>query len=216
MTAEQVNDFATYLALTGAIPSALAFFTFVLGRPRLWWRSLLGWVLALLLGSIMLVFTLALGRRLAGEYPGYQWTAIIVYALLTVALWLVWVVIIRERRRGRALGFIPIENPPAPDTKGTRMSHLNAVPAGNGTLTALDPTDESKTITVDAETGEPTAKPTGKVLAGAITAGTLVVVTACITAITPDLLGFLGPWQGVGMAGVVALGGFLGSYLKRP
>jgi hypothetical protein len=118
---QAINDFATHLALAGALPAALAFFTFVLGRPRKWWRSLLGWVLALLLLSILLVFVLVLGRRLAGEYAGYQWTAIAVYSLLTIALWLVWAIIIRERREGRALGFIPIEDP-KPSLKGNAMS----------------------------------------------------------------------------------------------
>lgn len=123
MTAEQVNDFATYLALTGAVPAALAFFTFVLGRPRTWWHSLLGWTLALLLVSIMLVFILVLGRRLGGEYPGYQYTAIVVYSLLTVALWLVFVMIVRERRRGRALGFI--DNPGIPSRKAAMSTPIN-------------------------------------------------------------------------------------------
>lgn len=106
-SAEAVNDFATYLALTGAVPAALAFGTYVLGRPRTWVRSLLGWTIALLLLSITLVFILVLGRRLGGDYPGYQYTAIAVYALLTIALWLIFIMIVHERRQGRALGFIP-------------------------------------------------------------------------------------------------------------
>lgn len=140
--AEAVNDFATWLALTGGIPAALAFFTYTLGRPRTWWHTLLGWVLALLLLSILLVFALVLGRRLGGEYPGYQWVAIVVYGLLTMALWLVWAIIIRERRRGRSLGFVPTSgakrkgvmtnypsNPPVSKTSAAK-AYVGAAAAG--------------------------------------------------------------------------------------
>lgn len=129
MNADAVNDFATYLALSGAVPATLAFFTFVLGKPRTWPRSLIGWTLALLLVSIMLVFTLVLGRRLFGEYPGYQYTAIIVYALLTVALWLVFVMIVRERRRGRALGFVDI-----PGTTSRKAPPMTNAPITTATV----------------------------------------------------------------------------------
>lgn len=76
--------------------------------------------------------------------------------------------------------------------------------------------DDGKTITADPNTGTPTAKPTAKVAAGIITAGALVVLEAAITAITPDLFSGLGPWGAVVFAGVVGLGGFLASYIKRP
>lgn len=70
-------------------------------------------------------------------------------------------------------------------------------------------------VTTDAQ-GNPTLKPTGKVVAGVATSGALVVVVALLTAVTPDLLGFLGDWAPVAFAGVVALAGFLGSYVKAP
>jgi hypothetical protein len=73
-----------------------------------------------------------------------------------------------------------------------------------------------QSVTLDTNTGQPTAKPTAKVAAGIVTAGALVVVEAAITAITPDLFSGLGPWGGVVFAGVVGLGGFLASYIKRP
>lgn len=112
MTAEAVNNAASYLALSGAIPSALAFVTFVLGRPRTWWKSWLGWVMALLFFSIVLVFAVVLGRRFFGEYPGYEWVAVAAYSLLTVTLWMVWAIIVRERHRGRALGMVPFPDAP--------------------------------------------------------------------------------------------------------
>lgn len=73
-----------------------------------------------------------------------------------------------------------------------------------------------QSVTTDPTTGEPTLKPTAKVLAGAITSCLLVVVVAMLAAITPELLDFFGPWAPVIFAGVVALGGFLASYIKRP
>lgn len=64
--------------------------------------------------------------------------------------------------------------------------------------------------------GNPTLKPTGKVVAGIASSGALVVVVALLTAINPDLLAPLGPWSSVVYAGIVALAGFLGSYIKAP
>lgn len=121
MSTETINTVATFLALAGALPSALAFFTYVLGRPRTWWRSWLGWTLALLLGSILLFFALALSRRLGGEYPGYLTVTLIAYAVLVAALWLVFVMIVRQRRQGRALGFT--EHPGIPSRKAAPMSN---------------------------------------------------------------------------------------------
>lgn len=70
-------------------------------------------------------------------------------------------------------------------------------------------------VTTDAQ-GNPTLKPTSKVLTGGITAGALVVVVAVLTAVNPELLSFAGEWSGVLYAGVVALAGFLGGYIKAP
>lgn len=73
----------------------------------------------------------------------------------------------------------------------------------------------SKPRTTDA-TGEPTPRPTSKVLAGAVTGLALTVVVAVLTAITPDLLEPLGPWAGPAFAGIGALAVALGAYIKRP
>lgn len=109
-TGDFFNDAATYLAIAGTVPATLAFFTYTFGRPRTWTRRLLGWVMFLLFLSLMLVLGVILGRRLLGEYPGYGVVAFCSYTLLAVALWLVWLIIIRERHRGRVLGFV--DNPP--------------------------------------------------------------------------------------------------------
>ncbi len=215
MNADTVNNIATVLALSGALPAWLGFLTFVLGRPRTWWRSWLGWTLALLLFSIAFIFAFILVRRIAGAFPAIEWVALFLYALLTLALWLVFVMIVLERRRGRGLGFFPIATP---RQKGKTMSPIDpnapSVPAGNGTIVTLD--QAGRTVTADATTGEPTAKPTGKVLATAVSGAALVVVVAMLAAVTPDLLTFAGPWSVVLYAGIVALGGFLAGYLKRP
>lgn len=89
-----------------------------------------------------------------------------------------------------------------------------AVPAGNGTIVTLDAA--GKTVTADAVTGQPTSKPTGKVLAGGVAGLAGVVVVAALTAITPELLEPIGPWKVVVYAAIVAAAGFVSSYVKRP
>lgn len=85
------------------------------------------------------------------------------------------------------------------------MSNLDPKLYKNGRLT----------VTTD-EQGKPTLTPAPKVAAGGITAAAVVVVGAMLTAITPDLLAFAGPWAPVLFAGVAALAGFVASYAKRP
>lgn len=75
--------------------------------------------------------------------------------------------------------------------------------------------DAVSEVTTDGA-GKPTAKPTTKVLAGAITGLGLTVVVAVLTAITPDLLAPLGLWAGPAFAGIGALAVALGAYLKKP
>lgn len=75
--------------------------------------------------------------------------------------------------------------------------------------------DEVAGKTTDA-TGEPTLKPTAKVRNGAITGLALTVVVAVLTAITPDLLDFLGPWAGPAFAGIGALAVALSAYITKP
>lgn len=74
---------------------------------------------------------------------------------------------------------------------------------------------DNKPVTTD-ENGVPTLRPTGKVLAGAISGLGLTVVVAVLTAITPDLLEPLGPWAGPAFAGIGALAVALAAYIKAP
>lgn len=70
-------------------------------------------------------------------------------------------------------------------------------------------------VTTD-ESGQPTLKPTAKVRNGAITGLALTVAVAVLTAITPDLLDFLGPWAGPAFAGIGALAVALSAYITKP
>lgn len=57
-------------------------------------------------------------------------------------------------------------------------------------------------------------KPKPKIATAAITAGALTVIIASLTAITPQLLTFAGPWSVVIYAGIVGLISVLAGYLK--
>lgn len=75
--------------------------------------------------------------------------------------------------------------------------------------------DEVARTTTD-KSGQPTLKPTAKVRNGAIAGLALTVVVAVPTAITPDLLDFLGPWAGPAFAGIGALAVALSAYITKP
>lgn len=70
-------------------------------------------------------------------------------------------------------------------------------------------------VTID-ENGVPTAKPTSKVAAGALTGVGLTVLVAVLGAIDVNLLGFLGGWAPVALVGIGALASSLAAYIKRP
>ncbi len=103
-TAEQINDAATWLVIAGIVPSLA--FTLIYGFGSPWYRSALGVVMFLLGLSLTTVLGIVLGRRLFGEYPGYQWVAIGGYSLLLVAMvGLAVIVIIERRSASTALSF---------------------------------------------------------------------------------------------------------------
>jgi hypothetical protein len=54
-----------------------------------------------------------------------------------------------------------------------------------------------------------------KVLGAAITSGVLLIVSAMLTAVTPDLLAPLGAWSAVVMAGIVSTASVLVAFIKR-
>lgn len=70
-------------------------------------------------------------------------------------------------------------------------------------------------VTTD-EHGGPTLKPTAKVRNGAITGILLAVGVAVLSAVTPDMLEFLGPWGVLIYAGIVSLGSSLAAYMTKP
>lgn len=71
-------------------------------------------------------------------------------------------------------------------------------------------------VTVDPKTGEQTAKPSPKVIAGFVTSLALTAIVAGIAAVTPDHFAALGIWGPVLYAAIVAVGGNLAAYIKRP
>jgi len=72
-----------------------------------------------------------------------------------------------------------------------------------------------KPVTIDSE-GKPTAKPSPKVIAGFVTSLAITAIVAGIAAITPDHFASLGIWGPVIYAAIVAVGGNLAAYIKRP
>jgi uncharacterized membrane protein YcjF (UPF0283 family) len=101
VNAEQINALATPFALGMGIPWFL--FTVIYGLLSPWFRSLLGTVMFLLGLSITLVFANIVARRVWGEFAGYEWWALGIYAfgLLTATAFVVIVVV--ELARGGVL-----------------------------------------------------------------------------------------------------------------
>lgn len=102
----QINDLATWVALSAAIPFVGYLFTYGVGSP--WYRSLLGWVMFALGLSISLVLSFNTIRRVHGEFPGYEWWALGIYSFLTVVGYALWAIVIVERRRAPLL-LIPLK-----------------------------------------------------------------------------------------------------------
>lgn len=171
---------------------------FAIGRPRVWYRDRLGWVIfyyALTVVALLFLITYAIvfGQRVEEVYR-----FLVAAAVGSALIWKTFA-IIDERRRGRPANQRPDERQD-PMTDNTNERSAFGTPAN---------------VTTDAS-GKPTLIPAPKVVAGAAASGALVVLVAILTAITPELLSFAGPWAPVLFAGVVALAGFLGSYIKRP
>lgn len=197
MTPDQVNDLAT-IGTTAAFAASLTFCAiYGLGSPG-WWRSLLGMSYFASGASLALVLGFVLSRRLWGAYWGYGYAIIgvSVYTLLALACVGQVAIVVYERRR-RPLLQIPLRK----EKDMTNERNAFGTP---------------ESVTVNKTTGQPTLNPAPKVAAAAVTMGILVVAVAMLGAITPDMLTALGPWAPVVFAGIVALGGFLAGYIKRP
>jgi hypothetical protein len=98
MTASEVNDIANYIVFAAIIPFGL--FTLLYGILSPWYRSLLGVTMFCLGLSLTAVLGVVLARRWLGEYPGYEWVAIIVYSFVTLtAFGLVLIYLVERSRR---------------------------------------------------------------------------------------------------------------------
>lgn len=185
------SDIALLADLVLAIILALYF---AVGKPRVWFRDRLGWViLSYAVATVGLLFLIVWGIVFGQKV--HEAVRLIVSASLGAALvaqtWSVY----RERRAGRMVNERP---------KPTRRSFTMSTNPSSGLPVTTD------------ENGEPTLKPQTKVTAGAATAGVLVVIVAVLAAVTPDMLTDLGSWGVLLFAGITALGQFLGAYVKRP
>lgn len=92
-----VNDLATIPLVLGMILAGATGLTFAVGSP--WYKSLLGVAFLGIMVTSSLPLVIVLGRRLGGEYPGYEWVAIGLYSLFALAWLAMLCIILIERHR---------------------------------------------------------------------------------------------------------------------
>lgn len=103
MNSAQINDFANLIVIGCFIPYFL--FSFTYGTKDHPWGTYLGVIMWGQGTSLALVFGFIISRRWFGEYPGYEWIAVILYSSLLVFAWLFYVIYLIERRRSSILQF---------------------------------------------------------------------------------------------------------------
>lgn len=96
MSDQEINDIANIVVIAVTVPAVLNAAIYGLGSR--WWESWLGRVLFSKWLSVALVFVFILTRRFWGEYPGYGWWAISLYAFVLVSFVATTVELIIERR----------------------------------------------------------------------------------------------------------------------
>lgn len=96
MTPEAVNEIAGIVVTLTAIPAVLTALIYGFGSP--WWTSWLGRIIFAKWLAIALVFILIVARRTFGEYPGYEWVALIIYTFTFLTFSATTVEVIIERR----------------------------------------------------------------------------------------------------------------------
>lgn len=101
-TSQDISQIAGYIALASLLPLALT--TVVFGVGSSWFRSRLGWAVFGSWASQLAVLVIVLARRFRGEYPGYEWVALVGYSVLFLAYSAMAVVVILERRPPKAIG----------------------------------------------------------------------------------------------------------------
>lgn len=192
LAAATVNDFAIIPALIAALLAIVCLIVYIVGARGGAVRSLLGAAFAGILLAAIPFMIVPIGRRLFGEYPGYEWVAWTFYLLADAIYLTMLVTIIIEQHRGRAAV------PPIVPERTRTMSNTN--------------------VTLDPETGEPTATPTPKVVAattGAALGGAVstVAVYAFETLANVDLPPLV---EGALLVIITAVCAFGAGYIKRP
>lgn len=92
---------STLILVFGAVPAALAFLLIFSITRRVWWTSILGWVVFALALSINVVFFVSILFYFLGpDYPAREGVKVFAYSFLTLALLAESVAIIFERYRG--------------------------------------------------------------------------------------------------------------------
>lgn len=92
----EINDAASYIALACIVPMLVAATSYGVGSP--WYGSWLGRIFFGLFASITLIFGVILARRFFGEYPGYEWVAVVAYSLLFLTFSATAAIVIIESR----------------------------------------------------------------------------------------------------------------------
>jgi hypothetical protein len=108
LTDDLLDQIATFVAVSGAVP-ALGF-TLVYGLGSPWYRSALGIVMFLLGLTVVIAFVQIISHRLFGSYPGYGHVSLAAYILIVADLWALLVMVIIERRKPK--GTSPLFVPP--------------------------------------------------------------------------------------------------------
>lgn len=103
MTPAEINDVANYIVLLAVIPFALFSLTYGVRDP--WRTTYLGVIMFGLVTSQALTLAFIISRRWFGEYPGYEWVAVVLYSSLTVFAWLFYGIFLIERRRSDIMQF---------------------------------------------------------------------------------------------------------------
>lgn len=91
-----IDQLANYVLLAGSIPAVAFLLIFGIGSP--WYTSALGRIIFLLAFSMATIYGVALAAVLLDDYPGRPWIRLIAFTMLAVALTLLSIIVVIERR----------------------------------------------------------------------------------------------------------------------
>lgn len=119
MNTEHVNEIAGFVLALAAIPAVATAFIYGLGSP--WWQSTLGRVMFAKWTTVALVLVFVVARRTWGDFPGYEWLALVIYSFTLVTFTATTIEVIIERRG-------PDDGSIAPKPKEKYMAVTTTVP----------------------------------------------------------------------------------------